>query len=309
MSEPQQGTLPAGNIAIRAFLLLSTSAFLFASNHILGRAVEGLVPPIGLSFWRWVVAFLLMLPFTHRELWACRSIVYANWKRIAALTFFLAVMGNTGVYIALNWTTAINGGIVATVQPVVTFALSWIFFRTQATRWQAVGLALAISGVLTVLLRGDLRLLLTLDFNVGDLWMIVSVFGFALYSVLLRNAPKGISSMVLLSLIQFFGIVLLAPFYLWESIYVMPMRADLVTAGSVLWAGVMVGIVAIAVWNQGILYIGANKASAFGYLRTILVALLAILLLGEVLALHHIVAFALVVAGIYLVTGAKTKSG
>ena len=265
------------------------------------------MPPIGLSFWRWIVATLVLLPFTYRELLSHRQLIFQYWRPIVVMTFFLVIMGNTGVYLALNWTTAINGGIVAAGQPVVTFVLSWLIFKEHATKGQALGLAIAIAGILTVLLQGDLRVLLSLSFNIGDLWMLVSVFGFSLYAVLLRTAPKGLSPLALLNVIQFLGIVLLAPFYAWETVYVMPMRPDLVTAGAVMWTGLMVGLAAMALWNRGIFTVGANKASVFVYLRMIFVTVAAIVLLDETLETHHLIAFPLIIIGIYLVTRAKPK--
>lgn len=293
------------NKALWAYSLLTLSIVLFSSNHILARAVEGVVPPIGLSFWRWVVATVVLLPFTFRELLTRRDLIRDNWIWLVTLTFFLVSMGNTGVYLGLNWTTAINGGIIASAQPVVTFVMSWLLFREHATAGQALGLAVAVAGVLTVLLNGDLAVLLSFDFNIGDLWLIVSVFGFSLYAVLLRKAPRELSPLALLNVIQFLGIVLLAPFYVWESVYAMPMRLDAVTIGSVLWTGVMVGLAAMALWNKGIFDIGANKASVFVYLRMIFVTVAAIILLDETLEAHHLIAFPLIVAGIYLVTRAK----
>ncbi len=161
--------------------------------------------------------------------------------------------------------------------------------------------------MLIVVLRGDLAALALVEFNVGDLWMVVSVVGFASYATLLRLAPKDVPPLVLLNILQFLGIIVLLPFYIWESIVVMPMHLNTTTVISVLWAGLIVAVAAMGLWNMGDRMIGANKASAFVYVRSLLVTVLAILILDEYLEQYHFAAFALIIVGAYLVSRPKRR--
>ena len=263
------------------------------------------MPPVGLSFWRWLVATAVLLPFTYARLFEFRAQILAAWKPYALITFCLVIIGNTVIYIALNFTTAINGGIVTSAQPAATFVLSWLFFREQTSRGQFFGLLLAMFGVLTVITRGDLAILSTLKPNPGDLLMLVSITGFAAYAVLLRLVPSQIPTLVTLNVVQILGVLFLIPFYLLESIYVMPMRADPVTVAAVLWTGVAVAVVAMALWNQGIAHIGANRSSGFVYVRLFFATLFSILFLGEHLQIYHFIAFAFIFSGIFLISRAK----
>ena len=199
------GSMPGRAHALFPYFVLALSQMCFASNHILGRMVEGVVPPIGLSFWRWVGGALILLPFTWRGLIVAWPVIRARWKTLVVLAITLVPLGNTTIYIGLNFTTAINASVIAVAQPVVTFVLSWVIYRDTITRGQAGGAVIAVLGVLTVISRGDAFSLAQLELNVGDLFICVSVVGFALYAILLRSAPKELSPLTMLSILQIMG--------------------------------------------------------------------------------------------------------
>jgi drug/metabolite transporter (DMT)-like permease len=289
------------------YMALTLSMLFFASNHILGRLVPGEVPPIGLSLWRWVVATLVILPLTWREIARSYKLILGHWKYFVVMTFCLVVLGNTTIYIALHYTTAINGGMVAMVQPVVTMCIAWVLFRELVTRWQVVGAIIAAAGVMTILTRGDLAVLTGVRFNIGDLWMMSSVIGFSFYAVLLREAPRDISPLAFLNVTQFLGIVILIPFYWWETVNILPTSLNTTTVISVLWAGIIVAVGALGLWNIGNRLIGASKASAFIYVRVLMITGLAMVFLDETLELYHFPAFVLIIGGVYLVSAAKRK--
>ena len=133
------------------------------------------MPPIGLSFWRWVLAGLLILPFTWRRLLEHIDLILVNIKLLLKLTFALVVLGNTTIYIALHYTTAINAGVVSMTQPAVTILLTWLFFRETVTRSQILGAVIAAFGDLVIILRGDMQALANVTINIGDFWMLASV--------------------------------------------------------------------------------------------------------------------------------------
>lgn len=289
------------------YLILTLSQLCFASNHIMGRLVEGHVPPVGLSFWRWFGGALILLPFTWRGLVAAWPVIRARWKILVILAVTLVPLGNTTIYIGLNFTTAINASVIAVAQPTVTFLLAWLIYRDTITWGQALGAAISMVGVLTVLTNGNPLAVAEMTFNIGDLIICISVVGFALYAIFLRNAPKELSQLTMLSVIQIMGTVILAPMYLWESVYVAPMRLDAISVGAALWAAVIIAILAMWLWNLGVAAVGANKSSVYVYTRLLFVTVGAILILDERLYAYHGIAFVLVVTGIWLVSRARGK--
>ena len=291
-----------GGAFIWILTLLLISQALFGSNQIMGRFIEGEVPPIGLSFWRWIVAVLVVVPFTYTHINKFKSIILHEWRLYLGLAFCLIVLGNTTIYIALNYTTAINAAIVSSVQPAVTFALSWLFYREFASKGQIAGAGIAVIGVLYIISRGDILVLINLRPNPGDIWMIVSVIGFSMYAVLLKKLPPSVPALLTLNVIQLLGIILLLPFYVWEFSYSQKMEFDKLTIISVLWAGIMVAVAAVGLWNYANLKLGANKASGTIHLRLVMITIMAIILLGEKLELFHLIAFGFIMAGIYAIT-------
>ena len=295
--------------SILPYAALTLSMLFFASNQILGRLIPGEVPPIGLSFWRWVVAALVILPFTWRGLVEHTNLIRVHLKYFLKLTCALVILGNTSIYIALNYTTALNAGVVAMAQPAVTILLTWVFFRESVTKSQTLGALIAAMGVLVIILRGDWHAFSNVTFNLGDFWMVVSVFGFSYYAVFMGKSPEAIPPLVLLNILQILGILLLLPFYLWESSYILPMEINSTTVISVLWAGTIVAVAAMALWNFGNKAVGANKASTFVYVRLLFITVLAMIILGEVIEPYHFPAFALIILGVYLVSRAKRSIG
>lgn len=298
----------SGGTFMWIFSLLMLSQILFGSNQIMARLLDGAVPPIGLSFWRWIIATLVVLPFTIKHIRQYGPVVLKRWRIYVGSAFCLIVLGNTTIYIALNYTTAINGAIVSSVQPVFTFALSWLLFRELVTKGQIAGAIIATIGVFYVISRGDITVLLDLSPNPGDLWMVVSVIGFSMYAVLLRKLPAEVPAILTLNAIQVLGIILLLPFYAWESFYDRPMVLNQVTIIAVLWAGIVVAVAALGLWNYTNRKLGANKASGTIHLRLVAITIMAIVILGETLEMFHFIAFAIIMLGVFAITKTKPKA-
>ena len=212
----------------------------------------------------------------------------------------LAPMGNAAVYLAYNFTTAINGGIVATVQPVATVVLSYFLLGDRLGRAQALGIGIAASGVLVILSAGSLDVLLSFRPNIGDLIMLAAMFGFAVHNVLLRRLPKGLRGPVILLSVQLFGAIAILPIYIVEMIVYKPVPLTGQAFATIAWVGVVVGVFAVGFTNTAVLALGANKASMSNYIRAVFTTVLAILILKEQFQTFHAVAFVLVAAGIFL---------
>jgi drug/metabolite transporter (DMT)-like permease len=296
-----------GGAFLWTYSLLVFSQILFGSNQILARLIEGAVPPIGLSFWRWIVATLVVLPFTLKYLKPYMPLVLKEWRIYVGCAFCLIVLGNTTIYIALNYTTAINGAIVSSVQPAITFAMSWLVLRELVSKGQIAGAMITIMGVLVIISQGDLAILIGLRPNPGDLWMIVSVMGFSLYAVLLQKLPSAVPAVLTLNVIQLLGIILLLPFYAFETVYIRPMELNQVTITAVLWAGTIVAVAALGLWNYTNRRLGANVASGTVHLRLVAITVMAIVILGESLEIFHLIAFVIIMIGVFAITKAKPQ--
>lgn len=280
--------------------MLTVSFLFLALNVIIGRAVHEDVPPVGLSFWRWVLASILFLPFSLPKLREQWPAVMANWKLLVLMAAALILCGNTLVYVGLQSTTALNGGLIPVSRPAIILILAWLLFRGTVTPRQWLGIAIALAGVLTVITRGDPALLIGLGLNRGDLWIFISSVGIASYQTLVPRAHDKVHPNVLLQATMTLGVVLLLPVYLWETSAGRPMEINQTTVAAVLYTGIFASVFAIYLANRGIGEIGPARAGAYNYLQPLFVALIAVTLLGEELRWYHPTALVVVIAGIFI---------
>ncbi|MDA0369090.1 MAG: DMT family transporter [Proteobacteria bacterium] len=289
---------------LNPYVLLTLVMLAGAGNTVVARATVGEMPPLALSFWRWVTAFVILFPIGARALFVQRHVLLAQWRIVVALGAIAVAAFNSLIYLGVQHTTALNASLVLSVIPVVTVALSWILLRERANLRMVVGLAAGLIGVLVIIARGDISLLVSLDFNGGDLLVFASVFCWAGYSILLGRLPPGIRPEGLLLAMVMVGLVLLAPFYLWEAAAGARMVLSAPNMLGVFYMGAFSSVFSYILWNRCVGIVGANVASQFTYLNPAFGGSLAVLLLGESLRPYH-AGVLLIFLGIYLATTAR----
>jgi len=288
-------------LANRGYLLMVITAVLWSGNAVIGRAVHETIPPIGLSFWRWMVALpvFVILAWPHvRKDW---PLVRRHWSILLVFAVLSVTVYNTFVYIGLNATTAINMLLINTGRPVIIVFLSYALFREKLSAAQALGFVLALSGTLTILARGDLDALIEVRFNVGDLWVVVATIAWAFYTVLLPKRPAIHPTNLMLVTIAM-GMAILLPFYLWESFLVRPVPLAPQTYWAVGYLGLIAGAAAFLCFNRMVEVLGANRAGLTSYLLPIIGTALAIFFLGEQFHAFHVAGIGLILIGVVLAT-------
>lgn len=289
------------------YLLLVFSSLFWAGNFVLGRAVKATIPPVGLAFWRWTIALAILLPFSLPYLRAQWPLLRGNWRSLTLYGILGVTCFNTFVYLGLHTTTAINALLVNSIIPVLIVVLSRMLACTPVTRHQAVGILLSLAGVVTIICRADTGLLLSLQINRGDLWVLLAVVSWAFYTFLLRKRPAGLHPLSFLGAIIIIGLVVLAPFYAAEMLVGARIGIDVATCGSILYLAIFPSILAFIFWNQAVGEVGPTKAGLFLHLMPVFGAILSFLFLGESLHFYHLAGMGLIFSGIYLVTAARTS--
>ena len=287
-----------------AYLLLTITMWLLALNPVIGRAVHGEVPPLGLAFWRWFVAAVVLLPFS----WAG---LRQDWSHYRAHLGTLCVLGClvTGstalVLIGLNFTSAINASLLNTTQPALVVMLSSVFLKERSTRVQVLGILAAIFGVLIVLTRFQWSAMATFRFNGGDILVLIAMCGLAAYAIMLRRIPNSLGATESLFIMLVAGSFALLPFYLVETAVYRPVPVTQTSIMAILTLALLVSCVATLFWNISTQIVGPSRASMFMNLIPIFGSLMAVLLLGEAFELFHIAGILLVCVGIVLVIRAR----
>ena len=179
---------------------------------MVGRWANIDVPPIALSFWRHLFAAVIIIPFVLPYLKKDLPGMRAGLWSLGTMGVLLAA-GNTLVYYAVLHTTVTNAALINAGVPVATIAFSWLLLRDMINRWQAVGILLAFGGIVLVVTRADAGVLMSLEFGLGDLFMLLSIVCWALYLVMLKRAPVAVSPWTLLFALTVSGTLWLIPVY------------------------------------------------------------------------------------------------
>ncbi|HEY0523187.1 MAG TPA: DMT family transporter [Stellaceae bacterium] len=298
----------ASSLFDRPYLLLTLTALFWSGNFVLGRAVHGSVPPVGLAFWRWAGATLILLGPAWSHLRRDRAVLAASWPIVLVLSALGVAVFNTLVYIGLQTTSALNAVLMQSTMPVMIVALGFVVFHDGVTILQALGVALSLSGAVAIVARGNPAALAGLALNRGDLWIALAVASYSAYSVLLRRRP-AVHPLSLLVATFLPGSLMILPFYLWESLSGRPIRLDPPSLLAIGYVAVFPSILAYFCFNRGVELVGANRAGLFIHLMPVFGSIMAVLFLGERFEPFHAAGIALILAGIVLATRRSRGDG
>ena len=287
-------------ILFNPYLIVSFAMLCWATTTVLVRYVRDDAPPMGLSFWRLVFAFFILLPISFSRICSQASLVFENWKTLVMLSALLWFGGNALLFLSLQFTIAINAAVINSVEPIIIIILACLLFRDEFTKRQALGAFLSLGGVLVLITAGSLERLLGLDFNLGDIIVFCAYISWGLYAVLIRKLPRELDSLVVVTMLLGIGIPILLVPYLLESFYFRPVEFNWLTISTIIYLGLFSGAFSIVAWNYGIKTLGPIRAGQFLHLIPAFTILLATLLLDEILFPYHFGGIALIVIGIYL---------
>ena len=288
------------NLTLIPILLLFIHPIFMASNWIIAKASAQTIPPVSLAFWRWLIVFLILLPFTFSSLKKNFKIIAQEYKKI----FFLGAMG-CGIcgafpFLAGQSTTVTNMGIIYSSSPIFIFLISILFFRDKFNFLKIIGLFLCIIGVGLIIIKGELSVLRSLKFTSGDLWMLGSSIGWAIYSISLFYWKTKLEIFQRFTLIALFGSLSLFPFYLFEEIFI---KETIFNSQFFIWtlfAAISPGIIAFTLYAVAQKKFGASVTGFTLYVGTVYGAIYGALFFDEKLESYHYAGTILVFLGVYL---------
>ena len=283
-----------------AHAMMAFAVLILGLNYVVGRWAVGEVPAYTLGFTRWAIGALLLLPFAWRHVLRDRQLIRDNWRLLAVCGFVMPFVGAGVTYVALNYTTAINGSVIQTSLPVLIVLFSWAILGSRPAAVQLAGTALAIGGVLYIVSRGDPSVLFGLTFNLGDAILIVCNIGLAIYGVVVKKVPSAMHPLSLILVVCAIGALCHLPFFSVEIATGQVPRPSLTAAASLTFVAIFPSVVAVIGWNNAISRLGPNRAGFYMYLVPAFATAFAIPLLGETVGLFHLIGLALIVTGVTL---------
>lgn len=287
-----------------AYAGLFLACLCWAGNALVARAFYEDIPPLALAFWRWVLALSILMLFVGRAVWAHRQVLRQGGWRIWAVAALGISSYNSLLYSAAQTTVAINISLVNTCLPLATFIGGGLLLKEWPTRRAWVGLAIAAVGLLWLISRGEWANLAGLQFNPGDLVMLLAVVVWALYTLLLRKWARylAVPPLVLLATLVLLGTPLILPFYLFELSRVGGFDPTPSNLAAIAYTALCASLIAYLAWNHGVKVVGAAKAAITSYSMPVFVAILGWALLGEALEPYHWLGGGLIFGGLLLAT-------
>ena len=282
------------------FLLILTTIF-WSGNFIVGKAASIYeIPPFSLNFYRWFFAGLILMPFTIKELINKKNYIFSNLGFFIILGITSITIFNSIVYYSLYYTQVISGVLMISTIPVWIIFISSMLNIEKTNIFQIIGVALSLTGVIFIITKADIDLVKNLDFNKGDLTMVIAMFSWALYSSLLKKKKYEISQITLLQVVIITGLIFLIPIYFIEM-----SMGNLIKLGkpfylTLTYVVLFPGLASFFFWIKGIGIIGANRAGAFLHLMPIFGAIMAMIIFDEKFMFYHFLGAIFIIAGITL---------
>jgi len=288
----------------QAFALLALAMLFWAGNWVLGRALRDAFDPVALNFWRWAIAVVVLAPLALPALRGQGAVLRRHAGLIALLGLTGMALFHCLIYLGLRTTTTVNGVLLNSSGPLFILLCAWVMARERANLRQVGGMLLSVLGILVILSRGDPGRLAHLEASLGDLWILLAMPVWGVYSVLLRHRPAQLDGVALLFVSALAGLLLLAPVYAVEVWLRPPRWPTAAEAAGVLYVGLFASVASYLCWNRGVAVVGASAAGFTLHLLPVLGTLLAIVFLGEAFRAFHAAGIAIILAGVVLATRA-----
>ncbi len=282
----------------------------WSGNYIAARMMAGVVPPVTLTFLRWFLAFLLLLPFCLQHFRREYPIIRRHWLYFAALAFIGVSAFNPFIYIAGKTTSALNLVLLSVTSPIFTVLLGLVFLREHFSPLRLLGVLAAFGGVVVILLPagGNLHTLAGFHFRSGDLLTLLAAFTFAVYTIQLRYMPEGVGGRSVILIMAGLGVVPLIPFMFLEFGLGAQMEISLRSLGSILYLAACASIGGYVFWNKAVELLGPSGATPIYYLLPFFSGTEGLLILGEPVTGHHWIGGMIIILGLILAgRGGGTK--
>ena len=284
-----------------AYVLLFLATLFWAGNFVVGKYASYYeIPPFSLNFYRWFFAWLILAPFTIKEIIKKKNYIVKNYKYYAILGITSVTIFNSIVYYSLNFTQVISGVLMISTIPVMIMFISSILKIEKTNIYQILGVAFSFLGVILIVTKANFGVLMNLDFNKGDITMVLAMLSWATYSALLKKKKHELSQLTLLEVIISFGLLFLIPIYFIEYQMGNTINLDKNFIMVLFYVVLFPGLASFIFWIKGISLIGANRSGVFLHMMPILSAIMAMIIFNEKFMFYHMLGAIFILTGILL---------
>jgi drug/metabolite transporter (DMT)-like permease len=281
--------------------MLVCATLFWAGNFTIGKfAYLESIPPYSLAFLRWCLVWILLLPFTYKEILKLKNNIKKNLSLFFILGFTSVCIFTSFTYNALNYTQVINASLFNTAIPVAIILVCFLLKIEKTNFFQISGLLISVLGILAIITKLDLNILLTLNFNKGDLFMIVAIIAWGIYSAYLRKRTFEVSLLALVHIICTFGLIFLLPLFVLDLLQGKTIEMSSNLFYILIYIAIFPSIGSYYCWAGAVSIIGANRAGIFLSLIPLFSTIFAILFFNEKFLFFHFIGSVLIILGLFL---------
>ena len=285
-----------------AYALAVIAVFFWSFNVIVGSALQGILTPWQISFFRWAIASICLVPCTYNRVKKEKKYLKKEWKFILYSSLIGITFCNTCVYYASYTLSAVQMSLISVTGPIFLLLFAHFLGGAVIAKRAKIGMILAVVGVLVIILKGRLTEILAFPFQSGDFWMVAMACSFGFYSYLISVKPSTLSQESLLTVGIVEGTLGCLPFFVYETIQSPLTREHLTwsTIGIMLYMGIFNSVLAYFFWNKALEKLGSVKVSVIYYLMPVFSTIEAFFLLKEPLVLTEVIGGGCILLGIFL---------
>ena len=285
----------------KAYIMLICATLFWAGNFIVGKyAFLTEIPPLSLVFYRWLLVWIILLPFTYKDIIKHKDTILNNLHLLFFLGLTSVGLFNSFTYLSLIYTQVINSSLFNTAIPAIIILLCFLFKVEKTNKFQLSGLFISVCGILAIITKLNLDILLSLNFNKGDLIMIGGALTWGIYSTLLKRKKFTLPLLTLVHIVCTFGLVSVFPQFLYELWNGQVIKFDINLFYLLIFLALFPSIGSYYCWAGAVSIIGANRAGIFLSLIPLFSTIMAIALYNEKFQFFHLIGAILILLGLYL---------
>ena len=285
----------------KAYIMLICATLFWAGNFIVGKyAFLTEIPPLSLVFYRWLLVWVILLPFTYKDVIKHKDTILNNLPLLFFLGLTSVGLFNSFTYLSLVYTQVINSSLFNTAIPAIIILLCFLFKVEKTNKFQLSGLFISVCGILAIITKLNLDILLSLNFNKGDLIMVGGALTWGIYSTLLKKKKFTLPLLTLVHIVCTFGLISVFPQFLYELWNGQVIKFDINLVYTLIFLALFPSIGSYYCWAGAVSIIGANRAGIFLSLIPLFSTIMAIALYNEKFQFFHLIGAILILVGLYL---------
>lgn len=284
----------------KADALAIIACVIWASTYVLSKTIASSTTPIEISFWRWVIALIVIYPFAKTYLKTDFAKIKSNLRLYFYLGLLAACIYNVLFFKAAHYTNANNLSILSTSSFLWTLILAAFLKIEKITKIKLIGCIISFIGVIEVVSKGSFKNVINLNLNFGDILMLIACLCWGIYGVLLKKTSKDINQISLIFIIAFIGFACLLPLFILQTILVGTSPFNFTNIFTYIYVGIFVSAVAWYCYNSCVNIIGPINTSMIFFLLPVFGAVMSYLIIDEMLYSYHAIGFMLIVGGIVI---------